>query len=397
VTYRLEVVNDEGAVVASYSNLAGTSHAVSADIMVESGWYTWQVTAIAGSTPSPSLTSQFTLNHTDHWLVATPGWGASTGQNVVSVFYKPPTGGGAGNLQLLRSFAVNAEAGASGELLPAIGDVEYSKAGKEIVLGTGINGSNQVYIYGSDGTFIRSFVVFTGSENPSGRVHVAIGEVDASNPGNEIIVGTGSKYFIDGTLAAPTDTVRVYRPSDGYLLFSFSPSFANPSGEVWVASGDLFTSEAGDEIVCGSGPFGERAVLIYRGDGVQVGAIYSPQQTPVLFDTAVAVGDFSSTNAGNEILVGAGFNAANKVALYTQGGTRLDVYNVFTQGQNNSGNVDVGAGMVDVIDDHELLVGTGLSGKGYLQILRSNGALVLLQQVLPKDAFGGEVHVAGNR
>jgi len=108
------------------------------------------------------------------------------------------------------------------------------------------------------------------------------------------------------------------------------------------------------------------------------------------------VGDFSPTNAGNEVLVNRG---GDLLDLYSQGGTLLDTYWVFGDYPflNPNGNVNVGAGRVDGVDGHEILAGTGYGSQGYLQVFNYDVNLSILQQVLPPNIYGGEVHVAGNR
>ena len=343
--------------VASYSGLQTTSKTIPAGILAEDGAYTWRVFANAGSSSLQS-TSIFTLNvtQTDEWLVATPGInGSRGGKNKATVFYKPVTG----NLLPLSPTINIPQPEQASELLPAVGDVELTYPGKEIVLGTGIDGTNEVYIYASDRTtFIRKFTAFQKSENPSGRVHVAIGDVDTTNPGNEIIAGTGSDHFFGGTHAG-INQVKVFTGEGQHLVASsFSPAFGlNPSGEVWVAAGDLLSSLPGDEIVCGPGPWNQREALIYN-NGTIVGSIFgSPILTPNTRDIAVAVGDFSPTNSGNEILASGLYNP-NEVHLYSQGGTLLQTCSAFTTQQNPTGNIYVGGGRIDGDSNHELLAGT---------------------------------------
>jgi hypothetical protein len=251
-------------------------------------------------------------------------------------------------------------------------------------------------LYGTEGgAYLRIFRVFTAQENPSGKVHVAVGDVDSSNPGNEIVVGTGTEYSSEDPQPVPS-FVKVFS-STGSMLSSFSPTgWFNPSGVVWVAAGELLSNLPGEEIVCGPGPRSNLQLLIYN-HGVKVGTISSPV-TPIQPDphnVTVAVGDFSPTNAGSEIL--ASTLGGGEMYLFSHGGTPLQSYSVFNLLLNPSGNVSVTAGLIDNMPDHEILVGTGYQGQAYLAVLKSNGSTVILQQILPPGMHGGEVHVAGNR
>jgi hypothetical protein len=397
VRYRFDLWRG-GVLVASYSNLTATSRVIPASIMAETASYTWQVTATAGSTSQATSVFTLPLTHTDKWVVMTPGLGAGPFYaHRASIYYQPnPTQ--PSNMQPIRQINVTGET--SVELLPAVGELASTWPGEELVFGSGISGSNKVHVYGRslmNFVSITSFAAFTADENLSKRIHVAIGDVDSSNPGNEIIVGTGSKYFYDGTLPG-TNRVKIFKLEGitATLLSSFTPSFGpNPSGEVWVAAGDLLP-DPGDEIVCGPGHMGSRVALIYNGQGTLLGGVGTPQMSPGPFDVSVAVGDFSPTNAGNEILA-SGLYGANDVRLYSQGGTELGAYQVFTSGQNVLGDVNVAAGRIDASDGHEIITGTGPKGNGYLQIKRSNNNTIVLQQIALPSQGGGEVHVAGNR
>ncbi|HEX9639518.1 MAG TPA: hypothetical protein VGB99_18445 [Acidobacteriota bacterium] len=396
LTYRLEIAINSvpPTPVAVFSNLASTSKVIPASVLAEDDVYTWKVTATAGSTAVASASRTLTIHHIDEWMVVAPGYGATSGAGRASIYYNPDPANPYPALVKLREFSVGGRGG--GELLPAVGDVDLVNAGKELVFGSGINGPNKVYIYNTKGGSLGSFTAFNTTENPSGRVHVAVGDVDGSSPGNEIIVGTGSKYFLNGT-APGENKVKVFT-AGGLLLASFSPAWnMNPSGEVWVAAGDLLTSLPGDEIVCGPGAQNDMQLLIFNG-GVQVAEIYPPTGPHAShpWDMTVAVGDFSPTNAGNEVLVNRG---GDLLDLYSQGGTLLDTYWVFGDYPflNPNGNVNVGAGRVDGVDGHEILAGTGYGSQGYLQVFNYDVNLSILQQVLPPNIYGGEVHVAGNR
>jgi hypothetical protein len=118
--------------------------------------------------------------------------------------------------------------------------------------------------------------------------------------------------------------------------------------------------------------------------------------SPGPLDISVAVGDFSPTNAGNEILA-SGLYGSNDLRLYSQGGTELGAFQVFSPGQNPSGTVHVGGEPFDQSGGDEILAGTGVNGQGLLKALTSTGAPLLTQQVMPPAIYGGEVHVAANR
>jgi hypothetical protein len=388
VTYKLEVRRN-GVLVVSYSGLSTTSMSIPASLLAEGGAYTWRVFAMAGSSSRLS-TSTFTLNvtHTDNWVVVTPGPNEK-GDNIALIFYNPNPGAPTSTLQFLRQIAVEA----GGELIPAVGDIDLTHPGKELAFG----GGNWVYVYGTDGSFINDFNVFDGNENPSGRVHVAVGDVDSTNPGNEIIVGSGPAPP-SRTLATQFGWVKIFTPS-GQQLRSFK---ANESGDqqmdAWVAAGDLFPNEPGDEIVCGMQGEYRWLILVYRGDGSLILSVPLPTERGIAEppDMTVAVGDFTPTNAGNEILAG-GYGGFNEVSLLSQSGTLIAQFPVFSESINPLGSVRVAAALMDNIGGHEIVAGTGFLGEGYLQVLKSDGSTVVLQQVLPPELFGGEVHVAGNR
>ena len=155
------------------------------------------------------------------------------------------------------SFKAFGAANAQGEVHLAAGDLENADGIDEIIAGMGESGSSRVKIFNYDGSIIRSFPAFDGTDNPGGEVRLAVGNFDA-DADLEIAAATGYNggnkvrlFEKDGTL------IR------GFIAFGFG---GNPNGDVQIAAADIDNDGIG-EIICAHGEGGGSWVKVFGADG----------------------------------------------------------------------------------------------------------------------------------
>lgn len=130
----------------------------------------------------------------------------------------------------------------------------------EVILGAGPGMLPEVYIYRQDGSFISSFLAY--SENFTGGVNVAIGDVD----------GDGAGEIVTGAMYGGGPHIRVF---DGWgnleqQFFAYDEDFR---GGVYVSVGDL-NNDGVDEIVTGAGVTGGPHVKVFNNTGVLMSELF---------------------------------------------------------------------------------------------------------------------------
>jgi len=149
---------------------------------------------------------------------------------------------------------------AQGEVHLAAGDLENADGIDEIIAGMGEGGSSVVKIFSYDGTLIRSFKAYGPIGNPSGEVHVAVGNFDADA---DLEIATATGY--NGS-----NIVKLF-DKDGTFISKFSVFVlgGNPNGDVHITTGDI-DNDGIDEIICAHGEGGSSAVHVCKVDGTIV-------------------------------------------------------------------------------------------------------------------------------
>lgn len=262
----------------------------------------------------------------------------------------------------------------------AIGDVDTTEEGDEIVVGR--NGTLE--IYDKDGyALLNSRAGFNQINS------IAIGDVLDASAGNEIVVGittagSAGELHVLGTSSAALPTVR---GTGAGLQVSA------------VAIGDMVSAHAGNEIVfCWEYANGEEQV-----------AVYSTQEPPGLgFDThkiqnfvgvcedSIAIGDIKAASPQEEIVVGFNNGALrtfNAEATDPGGNTLLLV---MTQERAGFGDVTaVAVGDMDTNDGLEVVVGS-TDSSGAVRVMDGDDITTDLQTrsgfVLIRDIAVGDVN-----
>jgi len=330
-------------------------------------------------------------------------------------------------LTLLNQFTAFGVAGnPDGEVNVAMGNVDNTNPGDEIVTGTGNNcvgGSgmaSRVKVFTQTGTQLAQFQVWATASNPTGEVHVAVGEISGPSP-KEIIVGMGGSCGGPGSagwIGVWTNTAT--------LLHSFPPystaATINPTGEVYVAAGDVRTDiGAGiDEVVTGPG----KGSFTCGGCGSGWVAVWTPagistqgtllNNHPIWgvdnpgHELPVTVGDFSAGGAA-EIGVGHGFGGSSWFSVWTANIANTMLTGIgapfpFFGGGNVNGQLNISAGQYDGVAGDEAIGGHGEATAG-----TPAGNFVAIKNALTGAVIDsgfpytivenptGEVHVAGLR
>jgi hypothetical protein len=262
-------------------------------------------------------------------------------------------------LTLLNEFTAFDASNMGGEVLTAMGNVDNSNPGDEIVVGTGQDGTSFVAIYTQTGTLLGFFGTWSAGANPSGKIPVAIGEINGSSP-MEIIVATGSGDP-DITNEDGAGWVSVWS-NIGALVAAY-PAFSpaeNPSGEVNIAAGDVSATGANSEVICGTGYGGIGWVVVRNGmTGAFISAFPVWGGDNPNHELPVAAGDFQA-GGQQEIAVGHGRGGDSWVAIYSATGTLINAFPTFaTASTNPYGRVNVASGQYDGVAGHEVIAGMG--------------------------------------
>ncbi len=141
----------------------------------------------------------------------------------------------------------------SGGASVAVGDVDASSAGEEIVVGAGPGGGPQVRVYSQDNVLLSQF--FAYEKNFRGGIDVATGDVDADGV-SEVITTPGS---------GRRTQVRVFSAS-GLQRAEFPAYSATYSSGAHVAAADV-TSDGRSDIVVGTLRGGGPQVRVFSGAG----------------------------------------------------------------------------------------------------------------------------------
>ena len=293
---------------------------------------------------------------------STSGWDIygqvlSFGPRVVAAHGLNETNNGSSRVKLFDTYGNLSEhfkafgaVNALGEVNVATGDLD-GDGDDEIVCGQGKGGKSWIKLFEANGVLIRSFKTF-GIANVQGEVNLAVGNFDIDTSDVEIAVGQGpgGKSFI-----------KIFE-SDGTFLRSFKAfGTQNPSGEVHLADGDL-DGDGYHEIIVGHGEGGSSWVKVFTYDGgfIRTFKAFSDDWNPN-GEVHLTTGNFDS-DADVEIAVATGDMADSKVRIFDKDGTFKLEFEAFYSYENPSGAVYICAGDVDDDGIDELFAGTGGEG-----------------------------------
>lgn len=189
---------------------------------------------------------------------------------------------------------------------------------EDIVTAAGPGGGPHVRYFAADGRPLGGFMAYAPSF--TGGVYVGCGDVDPSNPGDEIITGPGP---------GGGPHVRVFN-RDGHVLgefYAYEPGF---TGGVRVAA-------AGAAIVTGPGPGGGPHVRLFTLGGAEVASLfaYAPGFTGGVY---VAGGDVVG-DAAPEVVTGAGDQGGAHVRVFNLGGAEQTGFFAFETGNDRGARV----------------------------------------------------------
>jgi hypothetical protein len=228
--------------------------------------------------------------------------GEASGRTRVCAF----GGMGDGGLHLVGDFYLPRRAVGSAPSVPSIGDVvgDTKHAGSEIIVG-GQRG--RVYAVGlTEGRASVLSVLRAFPDRPRATAQrLAVGDLIADNPGDEIVVGD------DGTVG--DGLVRIFdgRTQRALAEFeAFSPGMAPAGVELWV--GDVMADPPGAELIVGQGSAGGSLRVFTLASGVPMYAldVPDPLSRTAILHGQLAIGNLLPELDGNEIAVAHGASSA---------------------------------------------------------------------------------------
>lgn len=232
-----------------------------------------------------------------------------------------------------------------------------------IAFGTDEGQEARVRVYDQDsGLRTANFVPFPGF---TGGARVAVGNVDPTNAGDEVVVAAGP---------GGQPLVRVYAVT-GTLLGEASVFDAGFSGGVYVTTGDI-DGDGTEEIIVGAGPGGEPEVRSFDFDSGGagftqiVGPLGSFLAYAAGFRGGVRVGSggslAGSTGVNDEIVTGAGPGGGPHVKIFDgNDGSLLNSFFAFNA--KFRGGVYVSIGAADGLGP-QVQVGAGEGGGPHLKV-----------------------------
>jgi hypothetical protein len=229
-----------------------------------------------------------------------------------------------------------------GGLSVAVGDVFPEVGGgnqNEIITGAGVGELPYVRVYDLAGNLEAEFLAYEPTFR--GGVNVAIGNVVVDPIG-----GVDNREIITGPGFGGGPIVKVFNPNNAVAVrqfVAFEPSFR---GGVNVASGNVNTVSANEEVVVGAGFGGGPVVRTFNADGTAFSAFFA-YESSFRNGVNVAVGDAipataGGGNSGDEIVTGPGEGGAPLLKVFGGTGTLFRSFFAFDFSSRNGLVVTVG-------------------------------------------------------
>ncbi len=257
-------------------------------------------------------------------------------------------------------------AGFGGGNAVAVGDLDANVAGQEIVTAAGPGGGPHVRVFSAAMNPLPvSFYAYGATFR--GGVDVAVGDVLPDVAGDEIVTAAGAgggphvRVFLADGSPAPGQA--------GSGFFAYGPTF---TGGVSLAVGDVRADLPGDEIVTGAASNGGPHVRIYAADGTLISDGFMAFDKGFVGGVQVAVGDLGPTG-GDEIAVAAGPGGGPHVRVFQFDGLPIWGNGFFAYASSFSGGVDLAVTGVDGGGFSEIVAVPRSSGGPHLRAFRSDG------------------------
>jgi hypothetical protein len=258
-------------------------------------------------------------------------------------------------------------AGFAGGNSVAVGELDANSPGEEIVTGAGPGGGPHVRLF-SAATNPRPVAFFAYGANFRNGVDVAVGDVLPDSEGDEIVTGAGPGGGPHVRVFLPNGTPAPGAAGNGF--YAYGASFG---GGVSVAVGDVRPDLPGDEIVTGAASAGGPHVRVFTADGTPLGEGFFAFAPDFTGGVQVAVGDFDGAD-GKEIAVAAGPGGGPHVKLFHADGVAISG-GFFPYAANVTTGVDVAAAPGGGGLDRILTVPRGAGGP-HLRMFTADGTPV---------------------
>jgi subtilisin family serine protease len=222
---------------------------------------------------------------------------------------------------------------------------------------------------------------------------VAVGDLDANAPGQEIVTAAGP---------GGGPHVRVFSAAMNPLPVGFYAYGANFHGGVDVAVGDVLPDSDGDEIVTAAGPGGGPHIRTFLANGTpapgQAGDGFFAYGPTFTGGVSVAVGDVRPDVPGEEIVTGAFSNGGPHVRVFTAQGTPLgDGFMAFDPHFTGGVSVAVGNFEAGLNDGMEIAVAAGPGGGPHVRVFHADGSALGGGFFAYDAGFAGGVRVAATQ
>lgn len=211
-----------------------------------------------------------------------------------------------------------------------------------------------------------------------GGANVAVGEIDPTQDGEEIVTGAGP---------GGGPHVRVFNANGDYLFqfYAYATSFR---GGVDVAVADL-TGDGIGEIITGAGPGGGPNVKAFDAQGNRV-SNFLAYGASSRHGVRVAGADLDGDSIA-EIIVGPAVNESPNMRVFTPNGTMLRQFLAYAE--TFRGGIDVAAHAATEWSPAVIVTGAGIGGGPNVKVFDANGARV--SNFFSHDpAFRGGVRVS---
>jgi len=256
----------------------------------------------------------------------------------------------------------------------------------EVVTGldAGSTPTVRVFFQSDPNHLIRTINFDAYSTSFRGGVRVAVGDVDAATPGDEIVTAPGP-----GTWGR----VRIWSLNGGlHLMKEFDP-YAGWQGGVAVAVGNV--DGTGPEIVTAPGPNGNSAIRVFK---FQNGTVTRLHQFNAYFgwsgDVRIATGNFDGSGT-DQIAIAPGPNSTPQIRLFRAAGSLVRSFTDTTGSGTFTGGAFVGSADMDGDHKDELLVSFDKGTWALVKAYHEATASILHVSWYAFSGYQGGVRTAG--